>query len=63
MGLTILCQMFLTFNMNDGMLRIVSSVPKIIVMGMNNILMKGKERKGKRSSGLESQEDDGAEST
>ena len=63
MGLTILCQMFLTFNMNDGMLRIVSSVPKNIVMGMNNILMKGKERKGKRSSGLESQEDDGAEST
>ena len=38
MGLTILCEIFLAFNLNDGIFDIILLVPQNIVMGLNNVM-------------------------
>ena len=34
-----ICEMFLTFNLNDGVSCIISSVPQNIVMELNDVMI------------------------
>ena len=38
MGLKVLCNIFLTFSLNDGMFSIILSIPHNIVVDLNNVI-------------------------